>query len=54
MSSESKRTGLFKDKKDQKKVRKSTDMIPDAAASGHGPCQLCSERSVLVVSFSLA
>ena len=26
---ESKRTGLFKDKKDNKKVRKSTDIIPD-------------------------
>ena len=31
MSFESKQTGLFKDKKDNKKVRKSTDIIPDVA-----------------------
>ena len=42
MSFESKWTGLFKDKKDKKKARKSTDMIPDVAGgatadgAGHG------------------
>ena len=29
MSFKSKRTGLFKDKKDNKKAQKSTDIIPD-------------------------